>query len=258
MRYQFSANTGYLWKDRPFLDRIRQAAAHGFAAVEFHDEAQSTDLAELQAVLQQTELPVSGLNTRMQDTFGRAALPGKGDQAKRDVDEAIRIAEAVGARAIHVLAGLMSGPDAHTAYLETLRHAVNNTDRVILIEPVSHEQLPGYFMRTIDQAAAVLEEIGHPRLMIMFDCYHILRESGDLITNFRAHVKDIGHVQIAASENRAEPFPGEIDYARLLPEMQSCGYSGRFGCEYRPEGKTEDGLAWRDTVAAPQEVEPRS
>ena len=26
--FRFSANTGYLWKDLPFLDRIRQAAQH--------------------------------------------------------------------------------------------------------------------------------------------------------------------------------------------------------------------------------------
>jgi len=26
---RFSANTGYLWKDLPFLDRIRQAAKNG-------------------------------------------------------------------------------------------------------------------------------------------------------------------------------------------------------------------------------------
>jgi hydroxypyruvate isomerase len=38
VEYRFSANTGFLWKDRPFLQRIRAAAASGFDAVEFHDE----------------------------------------------------------------------------------------------------------------------------------------------------------------------------------------------------------------------------
>ena len=28
-RFRFSANTGFLWKDKPFLDRIRLAKAHG-------------------------------------------------------------------------------------------------------------------------------------------------------------------------------------------------------------------------------------
>lgn len=246
-RYEFSANTGYLWTDLPFLDRIRQAAIHGFDAIEFHDEARRTDRRELKEVLAQTALPVGGINVRMEETFGCAAIPGLDDQAKRDVDEAIEIAEDINADAIHVLAGRTLGQAAHAAFLKTLRHALGHTDRTILIEPVCADEVPGYFLRTIEQAAEVISEIGHPRLKIMFDCYHIFRESGDLLANFNAHASDIGHVQIAAAEGRAEPFPGEIDYGDLLPAMRSCGYAGRFGCEYRPIGTTEDGLSWRDT-----------
>ncbi len=247
-RYEFSANTGYLWTELPFLDRIRQAAAHGFDAVEFHDEARRTDRRELKEVLAQTALPVGGINVRMEETFGCAAIPGQGDQAKRDVDEAIEVAEDIDADAIHVLAGLASGPAARAAFLKTLRHALCHTDRTILIEPVCAEQLPGYFLRTIEQAAKVISDIGHPRLKIMFDCYHVLRESGDLMASFSKHADNIGHVQIAAAEGRAEPFRGEIDYGDLLPAMRSCGYAGRFGCEYRPLGTTEDGLPWRETL----------
>ncbi len=36
----FSANLGFLWTDRPFLERIAAARAAGFSAVEFHDQAQ--------------------------------------------------------------------------------------------------------------------------------------------------------------------------------------------------------------------------
>ncbi len=246
-RYEFSANTGFLWTDLPFLDRIRQAAIHGFDAVEFHDEARRTDRRELKEVLAQTALPVGGINVRMEETFGCAAIPGLGDQAKRDVDEAIEIAEDIDADAIHVLAGRTLGQAAHAAFLKTLRHALGHTDRTILIEPVCAEQFPGYFLRTIDQAAEVILDIGHPRLKIMFDCYHVFRESGDLMANFSVHASNIGHVQIAAVEGRAEPFPGVIDYGDLLPAMRSCGYAGRFGCEYRPVGITEDGLSWRNT-----------
>ena len=42
-RYRFSANPGFLWKDRPFLNRLRAAAAAGFEAPDSHDEAQAAD-----------------------------------------------------------------------------------------------------------------------------------------------------------------------------------------------------------------------
>jgi hydroxypyruvate isomerase len=79
----------------------------------------------------------------------------------------------------------------------------------------------------------------------MFDCYHIFHESGELEANFAAYAKQIGHVQIAAAEDRTEPFFGVIDYQNLLPQFQKMGYSGAFGCEYRPRGKTDAGLSWR-------------
>ncbi len=115
-----------------------------------------------------------------------------------------------------------------------------------MIEPVCEEQLPGYFLRTIDQAAAIIDTIDHPRLKIMFDCYHIYKESGDLVKNFTNHAHKVGHIQIAAAENRAEPFPGVLDFSHILPEFKRLGYPGAFGCEYRPSGSTESGLNWRD------------
>jgi hydroxypyruvate isomerase len=243
--YRFSANTGYLWKERPFLDRIRCAAANEFQALEFHDEAQREDRAALKALLAETGLPVIGLNVRLGDTLGCAAIPGAADQAKRDISEAIEVAEDLGAGAVHVLAGVTGEKSDRGAYLDVLRFALKSTELTILIEPICSEQVPGYFLSRIDQAGQVLVEIGHPRLKIMFDCYHVHHESGALLENFSAHAGQIGHVQIAAAEARAEPFPGELDYSELLPAFKKAGYSGAFGCEYRPRCRMEEGLRWR-------------
>lgn len=248
MTFGFSANTGFLWKELPFLERIRQAAKHGFDAVEFHDEARHEDRAALKDVLAETGLPVSGLNVRMGKTSGCAALPEYADQARRDISEAAEIASDIGAGAIHVVAGVAAGEQAHQAYVETLQYALDQTDAAILIEPICAEQLPGYFLRNLQQADGIIAEIAHPRLKIMFDCYHVFRESGELLENFRNRVDVIGHVQISAVEDRAEPFPGEADYSMLLPAFQGAGYSGRFGCEYRPGGSTEAGLTWREMI----------
>ena len=249
----FSANTGYLWKEHPFLDRIHQAARHGFDGVEFHDEALYEGRSALKDTLAETGLPVFGLNVRMGQTFGAAAIPGQGEQAKRDVDHAVEIASDIGAASIHVLGGIASGPDAHAAYLQTLRHALAHSDQTILIEPVCQEQLPSFFLRTVEQAASILEEVDHPRLKIMFDCYHVHTESGDVPGLFAAHADRIGHVQIAAAEGRAEPYPGALDYSELLPHFRAHGYQGPMGAEYRPAGATEDGLGWMQPFRAAME-----
>ena len=247
MEFNFSANTGYLWKELSFIDRIKMAKLHSFNSLEFHDEPQGVNLAELKKLLSDSELNVNGMNVQMGDTFGCAAIPDQSDKAQNEIKDAITIAEDLGAKALHILSGVTKhNQNSINTFISNLKFALDNSKILILIEPVCEEQLPGYFLRTIDQAAAIIDTIDHPRLKIMFDCYHIYKESGDLVKNFADHADKIGHVQIAAAENRAEPFPGALNYSDILPEFKRLGYQGAFGCEYRPSGSTEGGLGWRD------------
>ena len=68
--------------------------------------------------------------------------------------------------------------------------------------------------------------------------------SGDLIRRFEKHLPLIGHVQIAAVPSRAEPDEGEINYPDVFEALDRLGWAGWMACEYRPRGRTEDGLAW--------------
>ena len=246
MRLNFSCNTGYLWKEFPFLERLKLARRYKFSSLEFHDEPHYEDLIQLKDLIDELELPINGMNSFMGDTYGCAAISSRTKVVKKQVEEAIVIADKIGSPALHILSGIAENNSENLqAYISTLRYALDNSDITILIEPVCGEQLPGYFLRSISQAAEVIKQINHPRLKIMFDCYHIYRESGDLIKNFSAYANNIGHVQIAAIEERAEPFLGVLDYSFVLPKLKALGYDGAFGCEYRPKSKTEDGLIWR-------------
>ena len=244
-KYRFSANTGFLWRELPFLERVRRASASGFDAVEFHDEAQAADLAELRDVLAEASLPVLGLNVRMGDTAGCAAVPEMAEQARRDIDAAVAVAHRIGAGTVHVLAGKTDAAEARAAYVEALRHALDVSELTILIEPISRVAMPGYFLHDLDQGADVIAEVDHPRLKLLFDCFHVETEHGDVLARFRAHAAHVGHVQIASFPDRREPFPGALDYGELLPSFQEAGYAGHFGCEYKPTATVEEGLGWR-------------
>lgn len=245
---RFSANTGFLWPELAFPDRIRAAAAAGFAAVEFHDEAQALDPAALTALFDETGLAVCGLNVRMGPTAGCAAIPGAEAQARADIDAAIRVADLVGAGAIHVLSGKTDAPDAAATLMAALRYALDRTERLILIEPICRAAMPGYFLHDLDQAIGLLARVDHPRLKLLFDCFHIETEHGDCLARFRSVAPLVGHVQIASVPGRIEPDAGALDYRFLLPEMRDCGYAGAFGCEYRPRAGTDAGLAWMNDL----------
>ena len=51
-------------------------------------------------------------------------------------------------------------------------------------------------------------------------------------------------MQLADNPGRNEPGTGEINYTNLLRIIDGFGYDGWIGCEYKPAGRTEDGLGW--------------
>jgi hydroxypyruvate isomerase len=53
--------------------------------------------------------------------------------------------------------------------------------------------------------------------------------------------------------SRREPDEGEVNYPEIFALLDRLGYAGFVGCEYRPRGRTEEGLAW----ARPYGVVPR-
>jgi hydroxypyruvate isomerase len=235
-----AANTGFLWKELPFLERIRRAHAAGFTAIEFHDEAQTADPEALMAALIETGLPVLGLNTRMGATMGAAAIPEAATQARVDIDDAVRVARLVGARAIHVTAGKAEGDDARMAYMAALIHALDSFDGTVLMEPISHAAVPGYFLSSLYQAADIADTLDNPRLKLMFDVYHVRAMGYDLVRMAGEFMPFIGHVQLSGWPGRDEP----VLAGSMIGMLRALGYQGAFGAEYTPRGAVDDGLGW--------------
>jgi hypothetical protein len=86
------------------------------------------------------------------------------------------------------------------------------------------------------------------------DLYHAQIVGGDLIRRFEHHLGVVGHVQVAAVPSRHEPDEGEVSYPAIFAALDRLGYRGFVGAEYRPRGKTEEGLGW----ARPYGVAPRA
>lgn len=249
---KFSANLGYLWTDRPLPEAIRAAKQAGFDAVECH-WPYDTPAEAVRAALEETGLPMLSLNTRRgHDAFGRAAVPGLGTAARQDIDEALGYAVAVGAGAVHVLAGNASGDQARAAFLDALAHAADRAEevsRIILIEPLNRHDAPGYFLRTTDQAVEILRELDRPNVRLMFDCYHVGRTEGAVVDRLRALIGVIGHVQIASVPDRGPPDRGTLDYAEVFAALAELGWERPVGAEYRPDRQPPQDLGWRAALS---------
>lgn len=243
---RLSANLGFLWTELPLPDAVRAAARAGFDAVEFHWPYE-VPLADLKAALDETGLPVLGLNTVRGDTGGLSAIPGREAEARAAIDQAFAYGARIGAANVHVMAGVATGELARQTFLANLAHAADaaaSNGMGVVIEPLNRHDAPGYFLQTATQAAEIITRLGRPEVRLMFDCYHLQIMQGDLTRLFRTMAPITGHVQFAAVPSRAEPDEGEIAFDRLLPALADIGYDGIFGAEYRPRTTTDAGLGW--------------
>jgi hydroxypyruvate isomerase len=111
----------------------------------------------------------------------------------------------------------------------------------LLIEPINARDRPNYFLNHVEHAADLIAKIGKPNIRVQFDFYHVQIVGGDLIRRLEKFLPVIGHLQCAAVPSRHEP---EVNYPAVFEAVDRIGYRGWIGAEYRPRGRTEDGLGW--------------
>jgi hydroxypyruvate isomerase len=254
---RFSANLGFLWPDRPLLGRIDAAARAGFRAIEVHWPYE-VPAEETRRACSERGLAFLGLNTIRGDAargdFGLGAVPGREAEFAAAIDQSIAYCVAAGAGAIHAMAGKIPPgrrEEAREVFRANIAAAAAKAaphGLTILLEPLNFRDAPDYFYTTAEEGEAMIRAVGAPNVRLMFDVYHVAISEGDVLTRLERFLPVIGHVQIAAVPSRAEPDEGEIAYRAVFDALDRLGYAGWVGCEYKPRGDTDAGLAWTKTL----------
>ncbi len=253
---RFAANLSMMYQEHAFLDRFAAAAKDGFEGVEFlfpYD----FDKADIRARLDDAGLKQALFNAPPGDWAagerGIASLPGREEEFRRGIATALEYAQVLGNTRLHVMAGLLPpGADRarhHATYIGNVAYAAREAARAgitIVLEPINTRDMPGFFLTHQAQAHAVCKEVGAPNVKVQFDLYHAQIMEGDLSVKLKQYVGEggVGHVQIAGVPDRHEPDEGELNYSHLFALMDTLGYDGWVGCEYRPRAGTSEGLGW--------------
>ncbi|MGL4635413.1 MAG: 2-oxo-tetronate isomerase [Beijerinckiaceae bacterium] len=253
----FTANISFMFMERPFLERIEAAAKAGFPAVECHFPYEHP-IPVLKKVLAKAGVRLTGINTAPGDLakgdWGLACDIKRRAEFRAGVKQALKYATALDVPVVHVMAGMVADADrkkARKAYMSNMAWAADEAakaGKTIVSEPLNSRDKPGYFISRSDEVVAMIREISRPNLKLMFDCYHVQIMEGDVTRRLESHFDVIGHVQIAAVPTRHEPDEGELDHSHLFKVLTRLGYKGYVGCEYKPRGRTEDGLGWMKTL----------
>lgn len=251
---KFAANLTMLFNEVPFMERFAAAKAAGFEAVEYlfpyafdkNELAQALQANGLKQVLH--NLPAGDWDAGER---GIACHPDRVDEFRAGVDRAIDYARALGCPQLNCLAGKLpagvSREQAQATFVTNLKFAADKLKAAglkLLIEPINSYDIPGFFLNTTAQAAAILDAVGSDNLYIQYDLYHAQRMEGELAATVQKYLPRIAHIQLADNPGRNEPGTGEINYAFLFRHLDAIGYTGWIGCEYKPRTSTVDGLGW--------------
>ena len=252
---KLAANLTMLWNEIDFLDRFDAAAKAGFTGIEYlFPYAYPKDaLAErlrrygLKQVLH--NLPAGDW---AKGDRGNACDPARVGEFQDGVGKAIDYARALDCTQVNCLAGIApSGVDAEKVRATFVSNLCFAADKLgaagirLLIEPINTFDIPGFYLSHTQQALDIIRDTGSSNLFVQYDIYHMQRMEGELANTIKANLAKIAHVQLADNPGRNEPGTGEINYRFMFGFIDSIGYDGWIGCEYKPKSSTDEGLGWR-------------
>ena len=240
---RLAASVAMMFREVDLLDRFEQAARVGFRAVEIQSPYAETkeNIAEgvrrhnLSAVL-------------MNVSPGVGAIPGREAEFREGLTRALDYAQAAGCGQLHCLAGRTDHSKAEATFVANLTWASEQARLAgvrLLLEPLNTQDNPGYFLTGSAQARRIIDLVGSDNIFLQYDFYHMQIMEGFLAETVKANLDIISHFQIGGVPGRNEPDETqEIYYPFLFDLVDSLGFEGWVGCEYRPRAGTVEGLSW--------------
>ncbi|MGS0684987.1 hydroxypyruvate isomerase family protein [Nakamurella sp. GG22] len=265
---RYEVNCSILFTELPLLERPAAAKAAGFDAVEFWwpfavAEPKDSEVDAFVRAIQDAGVSLVGLNFFAGDMpagdRGLVSWPARSAEFRANIPVVAAIGERLGCKAFNALYGnrVDDAPVAEQDELaaENLTLAAQGVAHIggtVLVEPVSGS--PRYPLLTAADVATVIGRVtangGPTNIGLLADLYHLAVNGDDVdkvIADHTGAPNGIAHVQIADSPGRGAPGTGELPLERQLTDLQSRGYQGWVGLEYKasPEhADTAASFAW--------------
>ena len=230
--------------DMELSTAIQKVRALGFDAAETY-EWRGQDLDAVKNACAETGVELLSMCTtefRMTDpAFRKAWLEG--------LRESCAAARRAGVKRLITQVGQDTGAPReaqHESIAAALREARPNLEDsgvTIMIEPlntlVDHK---GYYLWSSAEAFALIREVGHPLVKVVYDIYHQQVMEGNIIPSIVNNLDCIAHLHSAGHPGRHELQYGENDYEVIFAAVNKAGYRGACGLEYGPLMDAEESL----------------
>ncbi|MFN0105650.1 MAG: sugar phosphate isomerase/epimerase family protein [Bryobacteraceae bacterium] len=124
----------------------------------------------------------------------------------------------------------------------------------VAVEPLNRFET--FFLNTAADARLLCEEVGHPRIGVLYDTFHANIEEKNQAEAIRSLGKHIFHVHTCEND-RGIPGSGPIDWPGVIGALREIGYDDWLVIESFGPGIKEIAAAaciWRDLAAAPDDI----
>lgn len=225
-----------------FLDQIQFMYDQGFRAIEDNglmkrDPAEQEKIGKLLSKLgMQMGVFVidAGDNWKVSLTSGKQEFK---DAFVKECKRALETAKRVNAKWATVVPGYFERNlpiGVQTAHvIEAFRMGANVLEKeglVMVMEPLSDN--PDLFLRTAEQSYGICKAVNSPSCKILYDIYHMQRNTGNLIPVMEMCWDEIAYIQIGDNPGRKEPTSGEINYKNIFKHLHKKGFKGILGMEH--------------------------
>ena len=247
----------------PLLPRIK---GHGFDGV----EVPMFDPANFQAKDIRRGVEANGLECTVCSIIpqGRSLISADPDvrqRTRQHLRDAIEATAEVGARLIDGplyspvgdLPGRRRTPEEWQWAIEGYQSVTDTLEAcgvTLAIEPLNRFET--YFLNTAADAAALCDQVGHPRVGVAFDTFHANIEEKDTAGACRRLGRHLKHVQISEND-RGTPGSGHIAWVDLFRALRDVEYDSWLTIEsFGPSlGAFSAAVAiWRDIEPTPDEI----
>lgn len=245
-----------LYTELDWTDRFQAAKDDGFAAVEFWDW-RIRDLDATRDAAEKAQIAISGFNG---DADYSLVDPTHREKYLEYLEQSIDAAEKIGALSVTIHSNALGDGGivvdhyddlSDTVKLCSMYHTLLECAKLAEKRSISLnlEALNittdhvGNFLKYTQMAAEICQLIGSPRLKVLYDIYHMQLNEGCICDTISRYISQFGHIHIADAPGRHEPGTGEINYEKVIPHLEECGYAGYVGYELFPLHDTKTAVA---------------
>ncbi len=254
---QLSLCLEMLFRDWPFVDRMKAAARLGYRAIEFWDW-RDKDIAAIERESERLGIRVAAISGNRKHSL---IEPSHRDGLLSELDQVLEVAAQLRCRHIMLLADILN-PDGSAAALPharstsekqtTIREGLSalaqraeGKDVMFLLEPLNtvldHK---GCFLDSSSAGVELVRAVNHPQVRMLYDVYHMSMMGEDAAAEVGLKIPWIGYFHAADVPGRHEPGSGALPWRSIRNALDRAGYRGFVGMEFSASG-TEDAAVRR-------------